>query len=301
MNRLMIVVLGVCAGVIVFSVLHQGVKQTRTAAALKQREWQAGREELAATEEKISLLRREVLDKKNRLRQATRHPGISPELLALLENSTFKGHSAAWAELRQQLGIGWDTSPNYVLVNKRVLKKLQYQRLSGECTSVTDEARDLLGLSPGEQSALGAALDRAREGQWLRIERTEPKGDIVAQYTVPAPDPVFDQSISNHFAAEVAAVVGPERADMLLPDAWRELRSGLAPAKPETMTIRRAMVDGEPDLICEMKRGDILSDSTSPVRYAHYPSAWFLTLFPGGWKALAEREGFELPQRFQTR
>ena len=141
----------------------------------------------------------------------------------------------------------------------------------------------------------------AGENQWLRIERTEPKGDIVAQYTVPAPDPVFDQSISNHFAAEVAAVVGPERADMLLPDAWRELRSGLAPAKPETMTIRRAMVDGEPDLICEMKRGDILSDSTSPVRYAHYPSAWFLTLFPGGWKALAEREGFELTQRFLTR
>ena len=102
-------------------------------------------------------------------------------------------------------------------------------------------------------------------------------------------------------AADVAAAVGQERADMLLPDAWRELRSGLAPAKPETMTIRRAMVDGEPDLICEMKRGDILSDSTSPVRYAHYPSAWFLTLFPGGWKALAEREGFELPQSFQTR
>ena len=36
-----------------------------------------------------------------------------------------------------------------------------------------------------------------------------------------------------------------------------------------------------------------------PVRYGRYPSGWFLTLFPEGWKALAEQEGFELPPNCQ--
>jgi len=31
--------------------------------------------------------------------------------LALLEDRTSKGHSAAWAELRQQLGMGWTVPP----------------------------------------------------------------------------------------------------------------------------------------------------------------------------------------------
>jgi hypothetical protein len=205
-------------------------------------------------------------------------------------------HPAGWAEFRQQLGIGWNTSPDYVLVNKRVLKGLQYDRLSGERSEANDEARELLALSPDEESSLKSVLEHVREGQWLRIERTEPKADVVAQYTVPLPDLAFEQSISNRFAAELVAVLGQERADMLFPHAWLELRGPLAPQKPETMTIRRTLVDGEPDLICEMKRGDEVS--TSPVRYAHYPSSWFSMLFPGGWEALAQREGFELPERF---
>ena len=63
------------------------------------------------------------------------------------------------------------------------------------------------------------------------------------------------------------------------------------------MTIRRSVTDGEPDLVCEMNRGGRV-DSMA-VRYAHYPSGWFLKVFPGGWETLARREGFELPRSFR--
>jgi len=46
-----------------------------------------------------------------------------------------------------------------------------------------------------------------------------------------------------------------------------------------------------------MKRGNDVS--TSPVRYANYPSSWFLAMFPGGWQTLADREGFTLPPPFK--
>ena len=61
------------------------------------------------------------------------------------------------------------------------------------------------------------------------------------------------------------------------------------------MSVRKAFVDGEPDLVCDMSSGTAIV----PVRSGRYPSNWFLTLFPEGWKTLAEQEGFELPPNCQ--
>ena len=95
-------------------------------------------------------------------------------------------------------------------------------------------------------------------------------------------------------------MLGAKRTDLLLPHAWREFRSGLGPTETETLTVRRATQDGEPDLVWEMKRNGSTWTTVDPVRYAHYPSSWFLSLFPGGWKTLADREGFALPARFEN-
>jgi hypothetical protein len=240
-------------------------------------------------------LRAAVLDKKNRLKDAMNHQEISPELLRLLDGDESKGNLAAWAELRRELGIGWDASPDYVLVSKAAIKDLEYQKLVS-ARRVTDIASDLLGLSPGEQSGLASIIQRVRDGQTRQVQRTEPSGDIVAQYTALPMDPAVATSLSNSFSAGITGVVGQERADFLLPQAWRELSSDLAPSAADTLTIRRTIVDGESDLIWETRQGSQVN--TQPVRYATYPSMWFLSVFPGGWDDLAQREHFELPAKF---
>jgi hypothetical protein len=281
-------------GSIGFGALHRATNQVRTTASNRHEQWQAASNGLAATRAAMLTAQAEVLDKRNRLLQAGRHPTLSSELLLLLEKDGFTGHSAAWAELRQQLGIGWDTSPDFVLVRKQVLKQLDCPPLF--CASrASDFTCGLLGLSPAEQSTIEAVLGGIRKERSLAVQRAEPRGDVVAQYTMPAVDPSSEQTLSNRFAAEITSVVGPERADFLAPEAWRQLSFDLAPPVANTMIIRKTLVDGEPDLICEMSDGGYLM----LVRYGRYPSGWFLTLFPDGWKTLAGQEGFELPPNCQ--
>jgi hypothetical protein len=273
---------------------------------------------VATAQAAVALLRGEVAGKKNRLQRALRHPEISPEVLRFLEGGASKPtvsssagfeerlaaeataqqqNSQLSAELRQALGLGWDSSPDYLLIRKAVLKDLDFDRITpGGPLRVTEAARDVLALSPDEQSALGSALDDARDAAWARVQRTEPSGDVVAQLTFPSLDAAFDQNLSNRFAGEVAAALGPERTDLFLQRAWRDLQSELAPSDDETMTIRQTEVDGQPDLLCEMKMGGKVD--VTPLRFAHYPYGPILTFFPMGWDTLAQQEGFTLPPRF---
>jgi hypothetical protein len=294
MTKPIFLFLSLCVGSIGFGALHRAINQIRMASSIRHEQWQAASNGLAATRAAMLAAQAEVLDKRGRLLQARRHPALSPELLLLLEKDGVTGHSVAWAELRQQLGIGWDTSPDYVLVRKQVLKQLNYPLLFG-ASRASDFTCGLFGLSPAEQSALEAVLGRIRGEQSLIVQRAEPHGDVVAQYTMPAVDPSSAQTLSNRFAAELTSVVGPERADFLAPEAWRQLSFDLAPPVANAMIIRKTLVVGEPDLICEMSDGGYLM----PVRYGRYPASWFLTLFPEGWKGLAEQEGFQLPPNCQ--
>lgn len=294
MTKPIFLFLSLCVGAIGFSALHRATKQIRTAASIRHEQWQAASNGLAATRAAMLAAQAEVLDKRNRLLQVRRHPALSPELLLLLEKEGFAGHSAAWAELRQQLGIGWDKSPDYVLVRKQVLKQLNHPRLFWDNSRASDVTIGLLGLSPAEQSAIEAVLGGIRGERIRTVQRAEPRGDVVAQYTMPAVDPATEQILSNRFAAEITSVVGSDRADFLLPRAWWEL--DLARPEAVTMTIRKTLVDGQPDLFYETSD----SGGIGPVRYGRYPGfSWFLTLFPEGWKSLAEQEGFELPPNCQ--
>ncbi len=296
MSRFLLIFAAVCVGLMGFGWLRRAVRRTHAATAIAEQQWAYATNGLALAQAGTEELRRKVQDQRRQLHEALSHPEISPELLALLESRGFKGSALAWTQLRQELGLGWDCSPDYVLVSKRVLPSLEYSRLlSGERAS--DTACDLLAISAAEKTALRSTLQHMREGQWLNLQRAEPGGDVVAQYTMPPPDPALDQTVSNNFFAAVTSILGQDRADLFSSAAWRELRSDLAPREAETLTIRQTVVDGEPDLVWEMKRGG--QTWSDPVRYARYPGSWFLKVFPGGWKALAEREGFELPARFQ--
>lgn len=295
MNRLVLAFIAACVGVAGFALFYQRAGKSEVATATIVRRWQSATNDLGVTQEAILSLRAEIQEKQERLRQVNRYPNVSSEMLKLLEGNKFRGQARAWAELRQQLGIGWDTSPDYVLVSKQAIRGVWFNKLLYD-GSLSDDVAKLLSFSPDEQKAVRAALAAAREGQWLNVTSTPPSGDIVAQYTIVPPDPAFASGQSNAFAADITAAIGPERASFFLPDAWRELVSDLAPSEAETMVIRQTNVDGQPDLVEEETHGTNVS--TMPVRYAHYPAFPVLKLFPGGWQAMSKALGFELPPSF---
>jgi hypothetical protein len=299
MNKFLLILGFACACVLGFSVFHRQATRAHVLALVTTQQQLGIAGQLEQSSKRLDGFRAEVQEKKRRLAEALAQSGPSPELIRLLEGKQVRTPTAALAELRQQLGIGWESSPDYVLVNKSVLSRLDYSRLdSGK--RPTDTASQLLGLSPTEQAALTAALQRARDGwQAPAVERTEPHGDIVAQYAVHAPDADAEMSLSNRLATDIVGAVGGERAELLLPSAWSEFRNGLGSTEAETLIVRRTADNGEADLVWETTRGNS-NTSKGAVRYAYYPSRWFLTAFPGGWKTLAEREGFELPAKFRS-
>jgi hypothetical protein len=296
MKKSLLVPLVICLGALGFGGLRASVNQTRATTAAMAGELQARTGQLAEARKLSATLRGEVEAKKNNLRSAARHPNLTPELLKLLEGDFTAGSPAAWAELRRELGLGWNTSPDYVLVNKRVLKNVSYEKFM-DAARVSDVLCDLLSLSAPEKPALESALKQAKDN-WpaLQFQRGDPSGDILAQYTVTQPGADAELSVSNTFVTGLAAAIGPERADLLLPWGWNEFKSQLGTSQAGTLTLRRTVIDGQPDVEWEMKMAD--QTYSEPVRYAHYPSGWFLTYFPGGWETLAKRESFSLPARF---
>ena len=300
MKKLLLIVLIIGLGAFGFATLRRGVLQTQATTAAQADELDALTRRFAEEQKATAALNSELVTKKNHLRLVARHPEITPELLKLIESDFAKGSPGAWAQLRQLLGLGWNSSPDYVLVHKQTLKGIEFPILiSG--TTPTDTAMDMLNLSPEEKSSLVSALQRMRDGwEGNSLQRTAPHDDIVAQYTVTPPDAASEQSLSNNFAAALAAAVGPERADLMQHEAWSNFRNDLGPTETETLTVRQTVVNGEPDLTYQIQRGPDGSGggSSGPVRYANYPTSWFLSAFPGGWDTLAQREGFQLPAAF---
>jgi hypothetical protein len=270
------------------------VRRSQGTEALAKQEGQVAAKQLDATQTELAALRTEVQNKKRRIEQASQYPTISPQLLALVEGGLPSGASAAWAELRQQLGIGWSSSPDCVLVSKRVVGRFPYSRLNANA-NFTETACDLLEILPQERTAADSVLQK-NLNQSLNVKFSEPNGDIVAQYTVVPPDPGSELSLSNNLVGGLTEALGSERTSLLFPNIWYEFKSHIGPPEPETVTVRQSIVDGQPDVMWEASRGNTVIFS-EPVRYAHYP-AWFLEIFPGGWQTLADRAGFQLPSRF---
>lgn len=301
MKKLLLIVLIVGLGIFVFGTLRRGVLQTQAATAAQAEELDALIRRFAEEQKTNAALHSELVAKKNHLRLAAHHPEITPELLKLIENDFAKGSPDAWAQLRELLGLGWNSSPDYVLVRKQTLKGLDFQTLYS-ATTPTDTAMDLLNLSSAERSSLVSALQRIRDGwEGNSLQRTAPHDDVVAQYTLAPPDAAAEQSLSNSFTAALSAAVGQERADLMQSEAWSNFRNALGPTESETLTVRQTVVNGEPDLAWQIQRGPGGSDggASQPVRYANYPSSWFLSAFPGGWDTLAQRENFQLPPAFR--
>jgi hypothetical protein len=303
MSKLILLVLAITLGASGYGLWQGNVQQTRAETRRLAEQWRTATNDLAAGQAALAALQTETQARQERLRQARRHGNISPEMMAILNGSAKREQEQeqreGWADLRQALNLGWDASPDYVLVSKPAINDLWFNKLNFDGT-LSHDSVELLNLTQEEQAALKDLLARLRAGPWLKAQDTT-GGDesVVARLTLDPPDPEFLAAQSNAFTAGIAAAIGPERASFFLKDAWREFSHDLAPSEPMVMTLRQVQSpDGQPDLICEESNGDRIT-SSMPVRYAHYPAFPVLKLFPGGWQAMAQAMNFELPPNFK--
>src|SRR5207237_10550036 len=128
------------------------------------------------------------------------------------------------------------------------------------------------------------------------IERTEPKDDVVAQYTLPPA-----MSVSNTLATGVSDAVGSERAELIMASARNWMLSIGIRDEPTTLVVKHYRAGNEQRLRFElfksfaptniaqlMMRADVSPRSTVP--------APFLPCFPNGWADVSKRESCELPE-----
>jgi hypothetical protein len=160
-------------------------------------------------------------------------------------------------------------------------------------------------------------MERVKEDlkDWAvsHTERSEPRDDIVAQYTLQNAPPT---SITNKFMSEILSAIGKERTELMemgssdLPNGsiqrWLSSLSIWGEDKPTTMIVRR-FSEGDREVLkaqvftsfgTKLQTGDAAPKDIAPGRGPgpRFPKA-FLPLFPNGWADVAEREGFELPKK----
>ena len=236
-----------------------------------------------------------LIERVRELKQALAQPqavGESPLWSALQTNRHLTPELRE--RLLEELGFNWQSSDDFIVVNKDTLREIQMQAIHRG--KLTDMAATVLAMTPAERRQVEAAMERVKTDfkDWAssHIERIGPKDDVVAQYTLPG-DPAL--SISNNFAAGVLDALGRERAE-LIGNSARNWMSGIGVLneKPTTMTVKRYLAGNEPRLKVQIQypNGGTSSDDLSKRRLPEV----FLPVFPNGWADVAIREGFELPK-----
>ncbi len=208
----------------------------------------------------------------------------------------------------EEFGFNWQSSADYIVVSKETIRDVMMQWVKGD--KLTDVAVAVLAITPEERGQFEAATLRVRTAfhEWgsSHIQRTEPKDEVVAQYTMPSVDLSMNMSISNNFTMALVDALGRERADLIGPSAGVWLSSIYSWAtKPTTMVVKR-FLDGNEE---RLKFQTFLSFGTpqqtgdsNPIDFSQRPFPLpFLLAFPNGWADVAKREGFQLPEQPQEK
>jgi len=210
--------------------------------------------------------------------------------------------------LLEELGFNWKSSDEFIVVSKEALREIQMKTIRDG--KLTDNASTVLAITPGERGQVEAAMERVQTDykDWAlsHIERTEPRDDVVAQYTLPG-DPALN--VSNNFATGVFAAVGRERAEMITASArnWMISTIGISqhPENPTTIIVKRYLSGNEQRLKVQKTTQLGITNSLDLWQgpqwgLAEFPAA-FRPVFPNGWADVAKREGFEMPKESQEK
>jgi hypothetical protein len=174
-------------------------------------------------------------------------------------------------------------------------------------SNLTEAACGALAITPEERRNLNDAFAGTREefAAWAKtsLQREGPNGDNLVRFTIP-PNPELATTLSNKVSATVVGTLGQERAQLLqrFANDWYRTEVGGLASMTNTLTVSLQSngeltprlhydfsVKGGPGQGSRGESGQIIPGQ----RY--FPNA-FKSVFPGGWRELAEREGFDLPK-----
>ncbi|MSU56936.1 MAG: hypothetical protein EXS35_01925 [Pedosphaera sp.] len=288
-----LIVLGIGGGV--FLAAHRSTKLLRGETRVARESWMTQTQSVAHAQR----AQIELVSRVRKLKQTLARSQAAAEsaLWSALKTNHARRFTPELRELLlEELGFNWRSAEEYIVVSKETLRDVSMPAVRRG--KLSDLAATILAMTPEERGQVEAAIQRGqvefKEWSLSHTERSEPKDDVVAQYTL-TNDPAMSQSLSNTFAAGVFDALGTERAELLLNYASDWMRDIGVQGETTTMTVKRYLAGDEQHLNVQLQQaGGTSSQDVSP----HFFPEVFRPLFPKGWVDLAKREGFELPKEF---
>jgi hypothetical protein len=301
MKKILLALLILGIGAIAFARLNLLANQSRTSATQSRAEcarFTSQGDELTAI---ATELRAQVQAKKTQLAEAPLPSVAGPDAASGLSGDPSKASRRATpAELRQRFGIRWNNSADYILVSKAALKNTHLSAIESKGT-FTPTACAILALTPMERATVEAGLKRveAEHAVWVKtaVQRVEPAGDVLADYRLPANRELAHQ-IEEEGTALLVGTLGPDRAKLVhdYVATWAYPYGNLGESSVR-FTVRRHTDGTQPPLWQQFEyQGG--GGSSGPLFPGDFPDL-FRSVFPGGWRDLAQREGFALPEDFK--
>lgn len=309
MRKSLLAILILSAGAVGFGRLRRAAAHAQGSVEQAHVAWSAAIHRVKELEKLAADLKADVKEKRARLDQVATEKSYSPDLLVALD----RDRAPSWPkkvtpELRERLGIAWTNSPDYVLVAKSVLKELGLSAL-GDRGNLKEPVCAVLAITANERAAVEGAIQQvlADHAAWTRtnVLRIEPSGDVVAHYTIPA-NRDRARTILEPLLEKVHAALGAERMALLRDYGWGWFQDlGSLGDQDTTLIVRRYSEGHRSRLVFETRSEPVEGDRESSrmmgvgeLRGGPIPAA-FRAVFPGGWRELAEREGFTLPEDFK--
>jgi hypothetical protein len=293
-----------------FSTLSVATGNARQQLQSEESAWRTLTQELAKTQAEREASAAKVKQLEAEVRGGGASAGMDPALAVFLLSNDGRPASPEiqnkiLAELRRR---GGSSSASYVLVSKAALRTTTLPPLKPfpESHRLSDAVRGLLAITPEEQQSVEAAFARSHEeaASWAKanVQREGPSGNMLARYTIPA-GPAFEQASTERLFSVISATLGKERSELLRGsfEFFRIDGDGAIGNGTNILEIYRtpgqATLGYRAGLRWKTSNGSSEAINTDPVPIQpdKFPVG-FSFVFPGGWREIAQRESFELPE-----
>jgi len=308
MKRIFLALVLLTASGVGFVVSREAVNRARQELHASHADWLTLSQHLAQIEEQKGALDVQVRELRRALRSLDQNiPADSALTVLLTTNQPNRLLPEVRERLLAELGLSWHSSDGWIVVSKTTLASIEMDAVWGN--KLTDAVCGALAVAPDERQRVEAAFARVREdfAAWAKahVQREGPSDEMLVRYTIPC-DPEFAQGLTNQLFGEITATLGAERAGLLerYLDGWLQIGTGYLGAVTNTLTVlHQSDRDGNTSLYYKLTRE---SDGRYGRRQAgpskiipkSFPPA-FRQIFAGGWREVAQREGFDLPKEFQ--